>query len=147
MFRWYPPLSVGLGAVCALLAISAFGQTKIIAVNALAKSGIVPASGPLPAVVVSFDTPLPAQSDLKQSSRWSVSAQRKGTNRTLKVTAVYTQDLITSHAVYLQLNVDFNFFCYTDPQQETLQVVYQNDTEYVPFGPAAITCPKKMGPL
>jgi hypothetical protein len=122
-------------------------QTKIIGVNALQNSGVVPASGPLPSVVVSFDTPLPAESDVRQSSRWSVSSQRTGANRPLTVRAVYTQDLSTEHAVYLQLDVDFNFFCYTEPQQETLHVVYQSDTEYVPFGPATITCPKKAGPV
>jgi hypothetical protein len=140
-----PALRWSVAALCLLMAVKAEGQTKIIAVNALENSGVVPASGPLPSVVVTFDTPLPAESDVRQNTRWSVSAQGRGTNRALTVRAAYTQDLSTEHAVYLQLNVDFNFFCYADPRQETLQVVYQSDTEYVPFGPATITCPKKAG--
>lgn len=145
MSRWYPALRWSFAALCFFVAIKAESQTKIIAVNALENSGVVPASGPLPSVVVSFDTPLPAESDVKQNTRWSVSSQRTGANRALTVRAVYTHDLSTEHAVYLQLNVDFNFFCYADPPQQTLRVVYQSDTEYVPFGPARITCPKKAG--
>jgi hypothetical protein len=122
-------------------------QTKILGANAIQSSGVIPPSGPLPSVEVTFDTPLPKEGDVTQASRWTISSQGDKTNRALKVLGVFTTDFSADHAVYLQLNVDWNFFCNSSSRQKVLQIVFQSDTEYVtPSSPQAINCGSSISP-
>ncbi len=127
---------------CSLFSSCLKAQTNIISAQPIQNTGI--AANPEPSIVVTFGSPRPAQNDVLSKGNWAVSSQGRGSNRPLHITDVFAPDFGIDGAVYLQVDVDYSFFCNdaipAEQAQKTIQIVYQTTKEYVAFGPSTIKC-------